>query len=59
MDLRTLLFAAGTCFCMGATAQVTNGFALSIDTKLEPKLHKVEVNGLITHRSLPPATEQP
>lgn len=47
MDLRTLLFAAGTCFCMGATAQVTNGFALSMDTKLEPKLHKVEVNGLM------------
>ena len=51
MDLRNLLFAAGTCVCMGATAQVTNGSALSMDAKLGPLLHKVEVNGLMKNPS--------
>ena len=51
MDLRNLLFAAGTCVCMDATAQVTNGFALSMDTKLGPQLHKVEFGGLMKNPS--------
>lgn len=47
MDLRRLLSVACTCVCIGAAAQVTNGFTLSMDARLETKLHKVEVDGLM------------
>ena len=47
MDIRSLLFVAGSCFCVGATAQVSEGFAREFKAELTPKLRQVETRGMI------------